>query len=122
MITTYIFASNLYMHSICSHINTPCDDCVVLLILVVVEVTADEIVVVWCNVIDIGTCFLTLAPMVVVAVELIVALAVTLTIMLLAILVVSVVVIGGMMGIGGVALNASKIPKHKYRKCTYVGL
>ena len=118
MITTYIFASNLHMYSTCSYINTPCDDCLVLLILVVTEVTADEAVDVWCNVIDIATCCLTLGPMVVVAVELIVALAVTLTIMLLAILVVSVVAIGGMMGIGGVALNASKIPKNKYRKCT----
>ena len=118
MITTYIFASNLHMYSTCSHINTPCDDCLVLLILVVIEVTADEAVDVWCNVIDIGRCCLTLGPMVVVAVELIVALAVTLTIMLLAILVISVVAIDGMMGIGGVALNASKIPKNKYRKCT----
>ena len=109
----------MYIHTLCydtyvytcSHIHIPCDDCVVLLTLVVVEVTADETLDVWCTVLDIVSCWLAVALMVVLAVGLTLVLTVALTIVL-AILVDSVVVnVVAIINGGDKVLNASKIPE-----------
>ena len=121
------------------HINTPFNDWVVLLTLVV-EVFADATLDMWCTdtVVDIASCWLTVALTIGVAVELTVALAVELTValaveltvalaveltvalavalavalmILLAVLIVSEIMIGAIMGVGDEVLKAFKISK-----------